>query len=142
MIVPIGLNEQAAEIIRLFPDNNSNTPNNEFSTKPTISQVLWILGIRSKLKGFRYLRSAVELALKEPESVDAITKWTYPSIAKKYHSTPARVERSIRHAILSTESTTNEFRFNVFPWINNGDHHLTNKEFISGVAEYLRCYDE
>ena len=33
------------------------------------------------------------------ELLSAVTKELYPGIAKKYNTTPSRVERAIRHAI-------------------------------------------
>ena len=39
------------------------------------------------------------MAVEDIESVSAITKVLYPSIAKKFKTTSSRVERAIRHAI-------------------------------------------
>lgn len=64
-----------------------------------IAQQLQALGIPPRLLGYRYLCAAISLALQEPEMLHFVTKQLYPAVAQRFNSTPARVERSIRHAI-------------------------------------------
>lgn len=98
-----------------------------------ISDVLTRLGIKKSLRGYKYLRSAVRLGLEDSESIDLITKIMYPSIAKEYGATPGRVERAIRTAICSAEKNphTMESMLRI-------SGHMTNKEFISELVEYMR----
>lgn len=99
-----------------------------------ISGILLQLGIKAKLHGYKYLRSAVQITLEDPTSVDLITKILYPKIAKTHSTTPARVERAMRTAICSIDPN-NKLKSEIFT--EYCDHH-TNKEFIAGVAEYMR----
>ena len=39
------------------------------------------------------------MVVNDIEVINQITKQLYPDIAKKFHTTPSRVERAIRHAI-------------------------------------------
>ena len=86
------------------------------------------------LLGYKYLRSAVKMALEDPSSVNLITKIMYPKIAREYFTTPSRVERSIRTAISSID-IDNPLKGTMF--ICSSREYPTNKEFIAGVAEYI-----
>ena len=39
------------------------------------------------------------MVIRDTDVINQITKQLYPEIAAKYHTTPSRVERAIRHAI-------------------------------------------
>ena len=80
-----------------------------------IGNLLFDLGISPHLKGFRYLKCAIEIAIEDFDSVDMITKILYPEVAKVYKTTAGAVERAIRTAISSTEPKLG---------------HRSNKEFI------------
>ena len=64
----------------------------------------------------------------------------YPDIARKYQTTPSRVERAIRHAIEvawnrgNTETLNNMFGYT----INTGKGKPTNSEFIALISDKLR----
>ena len=87
-----------------------------------IGNLLFDLGISPHLKGFRYLRYAIEIAIEDFDSVDMITKILYPEVAKVYKTTAGAVERAIRTAISSTEPKLG---------------HCSNKEFIFHVINLL-----
>ena len=57
------------------------------------------IGIPAHIKGYQYIREGIILSIKDPETLNYITKYLYPSIAQKYHTTTSSVERAIRHAI-------------------------------------------
>lgn len=63
-----------------------------------LRRLLYGWGVPPHVKGFRYIASAVEIDLEDPEALDRITKVLYLKIAKMYNTTPSRVERAIRHA--------------------------------------------
>lgn len=67
--------------------------------KMAVTSILHELGIPSHIKGYRYLREAVMLAVEDGQNLECITKLLYPQIAKKYATTVYGVERAIRHAI-------------------------------------------
>ena len=64
-----------------------------------IQEMLLSIGIPPNIYGYAYITYAVELLLKDSEYQHYVTKGLYVDIAKRYNSTPSRVERAIRHAI-------------------------------------------
>ena len=64
-----------------------------------IQDMLLSIGIPPNIYGYAYITYAVELLLKDSEYQHYVTKGLYVDIAKKYNTTPLRVERAIRHAI-------------------------------------------
>lgn len=60
--------------------------------------LLYSCGIPAHISGFQFLRDAV-MIVSSISGKYCITKDVYPEIAMRYASTPARIERSIRHAI-------------------------------------------
>ena len=65
----------------------------------SISKLLHDLGIPSHIKGYQFLRDAVNMLFEDPNMIGGITKELYPELANKYNTTVSRVERSIRHAV-------------------------------------------
>ena len=63
-----------------------------------IKRLLYEWGSPPHLKGFDYIFKAVEIGIKNPESLHSITKSVYPVIAKMTNSTASKVERNIRTA--------------------------------------------
>lgn len=61
-----------------------------------MDETLMELGYTDNILGTRYLRTAVQLY--EAASNPMMTKYIYPAIAKVHATSPARVERAIRHA--------------------------------------------
>lgn len=57
------------------------------------------LGVNPAIKGWTYLNEAIQMSVDDPSVMEYITKRMYPAIAKKFDTTPSRVERAIRHAI-------------------------------------------
>lgn len=80
------------------------------------------------------------MAVGDMESVGAITKILYPSIAKKYRTTSSRVERAIRHAIeVAWDRGDLETLQSFFGYtVSNAKGKPTNSEFISMIADRLR----
>ncbi|MDO5403673.1 MAG: sporulation initiation factor Spo0A C-terminal domain-containing protein, partial [Eubacteriales bacterium] len=89
---------------------------------------------------YQYLRDSIILAVKDNDIINCITKILYPTIAKKYKTTPSRVERAIRHAIEvawnrgNTDTLNNLFGYT----ISNGKGKPTNSEFIALIADEIR----
>ena len=72
---------------------------NEFYIRTKTCAILRQLGIPVHLAGHLYLVEAVALAVTEPDRLRRITTMLYPAIARRYSTTPAAVERAMRHAI-------------------------------------------
>jgi two-component system response regulator (stage 0 sporulation protein A) len=105
-----------------------------------VTGVLHEIGIPAHIKGYLYLREAVCLVVQRVELLGGVTKELYPSIAKKYTTTPSRVERAIRHAIEVAWNRGNvDFIHGLFGHTVNSDRGKpTNSEFIAMVADKLR----
>lgn len=106
----------------------------------TVTNVIHNMGVPPHIKGYQYLRDAILMTVNDLSLLGAITKELYPSIAKKYKTTPARVERAIRHAIELTWNRGNiEMLHKYFGHtIDIERGKPTNSEFIAMIADKLR----
>ena len=113
---------------------------NEVDIKTKISDLLHELGVPTHIKGYNYIREAIIMVLEDRECLSGVTKILYPTIAKKFQTTPSRVERAIRHAIEVSWSRGNiDFIQSIFKYtVNSNKGKPTNSEFISLVAETIR----
>lgn len=104
-----------------------------------ITEYLNKLGMPRKLLGYKYVREAIKLCIESPERMDWITKRLYPTIAKKYNSTPSRVERSIRHSIEVVWSRgDNDSIQEIFGYtVKESKGRATNSEFIALLADEI-----
>ena len=80
------------------------------------------------------------MAVEDIEMLSSITKILYPTIAKKFQTTPSRVERAIRHAIeVAWSRGRMETLDEMFGYtINTGKGKPTNSEFIALIADRIR----
>lgn len=104
-----------------------------------ISEILKDLCISPALHGYSYLRYAIELTIKDPKLMHSISKELYPLVAKHFGSTPSRVERTMRHAImLAWEEPYSPARDAIFRYsVRASLGNPTNGQFIATVADYL-----
>lgn len=105
-----------------------------------ICRVLRLLGVPEHLSGHLYLQEAVELVMREPSYLRHVTTALYPDVARKYQSSPGRVERCIRHAIETAWSrcdldTLSEYFGNTISPVRGKP---VNSEFIARVASAVR----
>lgn len=105
-----------------------------------VTEVIHQVGVPAHIKGYQYLREAIMMAIRDMESVGAITKIMYPGIAKKFRTTASRVERAIRHAIeVAWDRGDIETLQSYFGYTVSGvKGKPTNSEFISMIADRLR----
>ena len=98
------------------------------------------IGVPAHIKGYQYLREAIMMSVEDVEMLGSITKVLYPTIAKKYQTTPSRVERAIRHAIeVAWSRGRMETLDALFGYtINTGKGKPTNSEFIALIADKIR----
>lgn len=54
----------------------------EVNLKPVVTDIIHELGIPAHIKGYRYVREAIILAVGNAGIIDAITKELYPQVAK------------------------------------------------------------
>ena len=85
-------------------------------------------------------REAIIMSVNDIDMLNSITKILYPTIAKKFQTTPSRVERAIRHAIEVAWSRGKMDTIDaLFGYtINNGKGKPTNSEFIALIADKIR----
>ena len=105
-----------------------------------ITNAILEIGIPAHVKGYHYVRAAILMAIQSPESVNSITKVTYPTVAKKFNTSPSRVERAIRHAIEVAWDRGNVDVLNrIFGYsVSDRKGKPTNSEFVAMIADYLR----
>jgi two-component system response regulator (stage 0 sporulation protein A) len=105
-----------------------------------VTRIIHEIGVPAHVKGYQYLRAAIMLVTEEINYLGAVTKELYPTIAKKYDTTPSRVERAIRHAIELAWDRGDMDRINKFfgYTINGEKGKPTNSEFIAIIADKLR----
>jgi two-component system response regulator (stage 0 sporulation protein A) len=106
----------------------------------SITKLLHELGVPSHIKGYTFIKEGINLIYNDPSLASAITKELYPVIAKKYDTTPSRVERAIRHAIEVSWNRANwELMEEIFGYSVDIDKaKATNSEFIVTLADKLR----
>ncbi|MPN27388.1 Stage 0 sporulation protein A [bioreactor metagenome] len=98
------------------------------------------LGIPAHLNGYQYLRSAILLAAQNASLLNGITTRIYPQVASQFSTTPARVERAIRHAIEVAWNRGNIDTLQHFfgYTIQDAKGKPTNGEFIAMLADRIR----
>ena len=110
------------------------------NTKLEISKILIKLGISPDLKGYVFLREAIEMVMNDETLLHRnTTKIIYPTIAQQFKAKPMNVERTIRHAIeTSADKADPEFSKEVFGGVVSVHRWIpTNSQFIGYVASYL-----
>lgn len=105
-----------------------------------LSRLMAELGIPSHYKGYSYLREAILVVVEDTELRFRMTKILYARIAETFSTTPAKVERSIRHAIETAWTRGNlELINELFAYTVNVDKgRPTNSSFIAQVADRVR----
>ncbi len=106
----------------------------------SITNIIHEVGVPAHIKGYQYIREAITLAVNDMDVINSITKQLYPTLAKKFKTTPSRVERAIRHAIevawtRGSMDANNEMFGNT---ISATKGKPTNSEFIAMIADKLR----
>ena len=105
----------------------------------TVTEVIHEIGVPAHIKGYQYLREAIIITIQNMEVINAVTKVLYPAVAKKYNTTPSRVERAIRHAIeVAWDRGDIETLQKFFGYtVSNIKGKPTNSEFIAMIADCL-----
>ncbi len=106
-----------------------------------ITRQIRAVGIPAHLKGYHYLRSAIFLVARAPETDRVpVTKVVYPHVAAEFNTKPTLVERAIRNAIEVSWTRGNaEILDQFFGYtIDDKKGKPTNSEFISMIADRVR----
>ena len=105
-----------------------------------VTAIIHEIGVPAHIKGYQYLREAIMIAVDDMDVINAVTKVLYPEVAKRFCTTPSRVERAIRHAIEvawdrgDIETLQKYFGYTV----NSAKGKPTNSEFIAMIADRLQ----
>lgn len=105
-----------------------------------VTDMIHEIGVPAHIKGYQYLREAIIMSVEDPSMISSITKILYPTIAKRFQTTPSRVERAIRHAIeVAWSRGRMETLDALFGYtINTGKGKPTNSEFIALISDKIR----
>lgn len=106
----------------------------------TVSEIMHQIGVPAHIKGYQYLREAIILSVGDDEMINSVTKYLYPTVAKKFQTTPSRVERAIRHAIeVAWDRGDVDVLSSYFGYtIQNQRGKPTNSEFIAMISDRLK----
>ncbi len=116
-------------------------PHITYEIAALIDEVFLSIGLRRNLEGAYFLKSAIEIAIKNPHIVlRGITTKIYPRIASEFDTSITRVERAIRH-VLEVCYTNGKFialndlfKAKVFEPTDKP----TNGEFIALIADKIK----
>jgi two-component system response regulator (stage 0 sporulation protein A) len=105
-----------------------------------VNFILNRLKVPAHFKGFKYLKDAILMTIKDPNLVNEMTKKLYPLIAELYSINIQRVERSMRFAI---ESAWNKgdvaILHELFGYcVDDRKGKPTNASFIAKIADKIR----
>ena len=111
----------------------------EPSLEMVVTDIIHEVGVPAHVKGYQYLREAICLTVNDMDVINAVTKVLYPAVAKKFDTTPSRVERAIRHAIeIAWDRGDLETLQRFFGYtVSNIKGKPTNSEFIAMIADSL-----
>jgi two-component system response regulator (stage 0 sporulation protein A) len=104
-----------------------------------VTAIIHEVGVPAHIKGYQYVREAIMITVEDMDAINSVTKVLYPEVAKRYATTPSRVERAIRHAIEvawdrgDLETLQKYFGYTV----SNAKGKPTNSEFIAMIADRL-----
>lgn len=106
-----------------------------------VTRILHEFGIPASIRGYRYVRYAICLVVKDISLLESTVKVLYPKVAEEFDTTGARVERAIRHAIeLAWDRGKPELLEDYFGYtVSECKGKPTNREFIALVADHIRC---
>ncbi|WP_042461413.1 sporulation transcription factor Spo0A [Neobacillus dielmonensis] len=153
LMKPVELSVLSDTINSIFPEESLST-NKQKEKKEQLNKkiddlemkvtdILRSLGITANLKGYFFLREAIQMAGAEDILLGGnwgLTTEIYPAIAEQHHTTVSRVERAIRHAIEVGWNRGNRdvletiFGHSVSEWKSKP----SNGKFIALISDYLR----
>lgn len=137
LVKPIRPNELLLKIESVL--RHSRTTAAGAATDRKISDIFMTVGIPAHIKGYYFLREAIKMAIDCPDIINSITKRLYPDVARRFDTSPSKVERAIRHAIEvawnkgKIENINSLFGVKIY----SSTEKPTNGEFIALVADKM-----
>ena len=117
-------------------------PKSQIPTQWEISSLLSSLGVPARLSGFHYLVDAILYLLRQPIETRCMTMEVYPTVARRYSTSPLAVERAIRTAINQSWQEQNIPLYCALSGRNPAPHEPrpTTCEFVANVLMFLRIH--
>ena len=133
---PINTDELAEAVAAV---SRSTFPPNIADPEILVTEMIKKMCIPANLKGYRYIRSGVLECLRDRTLLDSITKRLYPTIAERFATTPARVERAIRTAIENSWERADKSSIRSVLGYDNSffSDRPTNSEFIAMLSDKI-----
>ena len=105
-----------------------------------VTSVIHEVGVPAHIKGYQYVREAIVIAVQDMDVINAVTKVLYPEVARRYNTTPSRVERAVRHAIEVAwdRGDLETLQSYLGDTVSNTTGKPTNSEFIAMIADRIR----
>lgn len=127
-------------LLEITEDNKNVEKLKERKISEEVTRIINEIGMPANLLGYKYIREGIIEVILEPEKVQHVTKVLYPSIAKKFGTTPSRVERAIRHVIEIAWCKGNiEICNTIFGYsVDLKKWKPTNSEFIANIGDKIR----
>ena len=121
---------------------NAEAADSDNSIMLQVTEIMHQLGVPAHIKGYQYLREAIMMTVRNSGLMSSVTKVLYPSVARKYKTTPSRVERAIRHAIeVAWDRGNVDVLSSYFGYtIQTSRGKPTNSEFIAMISDKLRLH--
>ena len=97
------------------------------------------IGVPANILGYDYMSAAINMVVADRSAIHRMTKTIYPAIAEKFQTSPASVERAMRHSIEmawargNLENLHRRFGYTVSPRTGRP----TVSEFVARAAEYV-----
>ncbi len=134
----VGRSSEASRGVVSLPAAQKEKPEKRIDT--LVTEIIHEIGIPAHIKGYQYIREAIVEVVADMGLINAVTKALYPQVAKKYNTTPSRVERAIRHAIeVAWDRGDIEVLQRYFGYTVSGvKGKPTNSEFIALIADKLQ----
>lgn len=122
-------------------ESGESVPTTVIDVDDLIFDLLKNLGMPQHLDGHKYITRGIKLYILDSSYARSVTKRLYPDIANLYGTNNSRVERAMRHAIISMldNGDLNDIERVFGNTISLSSGHIANREFIVACGnEVLR----
>ena len=139
-VKPFDENVLVNRVLKAAGSTSRPQPVSQDCDELTVTEILHQVGVPAHIKGYQYLREAILLTIDDMDIINSVTKVLYPEVARKFNTTPSRVERAIRHAIeVAWDRGDIETLQKFFGYtVSNIKGKPTNSEFIAMIADKMR----
>jgi len=141
LVRPIDIKTLKIIVDKIFNETNIHyiTMEKSVSNITKITKILNKLGMPANLKGYRYIKDALLLCLKDNDYYLHTTSKLYPKLAKSFQTKASCIEKAIRNAIeLSWCRGDISEQDRIFGYtIDRNKGRPTNGEFFAQLINYL-----